>query len=98
MGSTHSNHIRRVLSTSKKLKNLPLYKYTSPPKTEAQDKTTLLQLLYVIQPIDITVNPLYSIPLPQPVTLAASNAINIRDIEIEIQSIGLIGKLMVRVV
>ena len=48
--------------------------------------------------MDITVTLLYSIPLPQPVTLAASNAINIEDIEIEIQSIGLIGKSIVRVV
>ena len=58
----------------------------------------LSQLLHAIQPIDVTVNPLPSIPLPQLVTLVASNAINIGDIKIEIQSIGLMGKLIVRVV
>ena len=48
--------------------------------------------------MDITATPLYSIPSPQPATLAVSNAINIGDIKIEIQSTGLTGKLMVRVV
>ena len=48
--------------------------------------------------MDITITPLYSIPLPQPATLAVSNAINIGDIKIEIQSTGLMGKLIVRVV
>ena len=48
--------------------------------------------------MDVTVTLLYSIPSPQPVTLVVSNAINIKDIGIEIQSIGLIGKLIVGVV
>ena len=48
--------------------------------------------------MDVTITPLYSIPLPQPVTPAASNAIDIEDIEIEIQSTGLIGKSIVKVV
>ena len=48
--------------------------------------------------MDVTITPLYSIPLPQPATLTASNAINIKDIKIEIQSTGLTGKLMVKVV
>ena len=70
----------------------------SPPKTKAQDKTTPPQLLHITQPIDITTTPLYSIPSPQPVTPAASNAINIENIKIKIQSTGLMGKLMVKVV
>ena len=48
--------------------------------------------------MDITITPLYSIFLPQPVTPVASNAIDIGDIEIEIQSTGLTGKLMVKIV
>ena len=96
IGSAYSNRARRVLSTSKS--GHALYKYTSPLKTEARDETTLPQLLYVIQPIDVTTTPLYGIPSPQPVTLVASNTINIGDIEIKIQSIGLTGRLIVRVV
>ena len=56
------------------------------------------QLLHTIQPVDITVTLLYSIPLPQPVTPVASNAIDIKDIKIKIQSTGLTGKLIVGVV
>ena len=56
------------------------------------------QLLYATQPMDVTTTPLHSIPLPQSATPAASNAIDIGDIEIEIQSTGLMGRSMVRVV
>ena len=48
--------------------------------------------------MDVTVNLLYSIPLPQLATPAVSNAINIGDIKIKIQSTGLTGKLIVGVV
>jgi hypothetical protein len=48
--------------------------------------------------MDITINLLYSIPLPQLVTLVVSNIINIGDIKIEIQSTGLMSKLIVKVV
>jgi len=41
---------------------------------------------------------LYGIPLPQPITLAVNNIIDIGDIEIEIQSTGLMGKSIVGVV
>ena len=50
------------------------------------------------QLIDATVTPLHSIPSPQLITLAVSNAIDIRDIKIEIQFIGLTGKSIVGVV
>lgn len=98
MGSACSNRARRVLSTSNKSKNLPLREYTSPQKTEARDETTPPQLLHATQPMDVTANPLPGIPSPQPATPAASNAIDMGDIEIEIQSTGLTGKSMVGVV
>ena len=57
-----------------------------------------LQLLYITQSVDITVTLLYNIPLPQLATLVVSNVINIKDIKIKIQSIGLTGKSIVEVV
>ena len=56
------------------------------------------QLLHATQPMDVTTTPLHGISLPQPATPAMSNAINIGDIKIEIQSTGLMGRLMVEVV
>ena len=56
------------------------------------------QLLHMTQPMDITTTPLYSIPLPQPATPAASNTINIGDIKIEIQSTGLTDRLIVKII
>jgi len=70
----------------------------SPPKTKAQDKMTPPQLLHATQPIDITATPLHNIPLPQPATLAVSNAINMGDIKIKIQSTGLTGNSIIKVV
>ena len=48
--------------------------------------------------MDITVNPLPNIPSPQLVTPTVSNIINIGDIKIKIQSTGLIGKSIIRVI